>query len=221
MATKAADVLLLLNGEIKSGPSVKRLARKAGAVLCADGGARYAAKLGIIPRAVIGDMDSLPKHLPQWKSTIYICDFDPNVSDFEKALRFITRQKFQRAAKRILGSSDGQPTVWVAGALGGRLDHELVNWALLERYSEDLEIRLADGNALILGKGRHQIDCQKGATVTLLSVTQTTRVSTRGLEYPLRKGLLERSSRGLSNRATCIHPSIEIHSGRVWLVYDN
>jgi len=214
------NILLLLNGELGSAAQARKLGRQASLVLCADGGARHAAKLGLVPRAVIGDMDSLPDSLPRWKSTIYVCDFDSDVSDFEKSLRFIARRKFIRAAKRTLGIVPaGGPRVWVAGALGGRPDHELVNWALLERYSEFLRLGLADGcMAWIAGKGRHSIECRKGQTVTLLSVTPSARVTTHGLFYPLHKGILERSSRGLSNRATTARPWIEVHVGRVWVL---
>src|SRR5208282_5741093 len=97
------NILLLLNGELGSAAQARKLGRQASLVLCADGGARHAAKLGLVPRAVIGDMDSLPDSLPRWKSTIYVCDFDSDVSDFEKSLRFIARRKFIRAAKRTLG----------------------------------------------------------------------------------------------------------------------
>lgn len=220
MKRTSKDILLLLNGEIRFAAQVRRLARRAGAVLCADGGARHAAKLGLVPRAVIGDMDSLPKRLPHWKKTLFVCDFDPNASDFEKALRFIARKRLRRAAKRILGtSSKAGSAVWIAGALGGRLDHETVNWALMERYSAFLRLGLAEGDgAWIAGKGRHSIECAKGRMVTLLSVTPSARVTTHGLLYPLRKEMLGRSSRGLSNRAASAKPWIEVHSGRVWVL---
>lgn len=189
-------------------------------MICADGGARHAAALGLIPQAVIGDMDSLPPRLPRWKTTYFICDFDPDVSDFEKALRFIDRTRFKRAAKRMLGpSSHDGPLVWIAGLSGGRPDQELVNWAIFERYSKHLRLRAAEGGiAWIAGKGRHRIPCRKGQPITLLSVTPEAKISTHGLEYPLRRGVLERGSRGLSNRAVAPSPSIEIHSGRVWVI---
>ena len=213
------DILLLLNGELESSTRVRKIGRRAGIVLCADGGARYAARLGLIPRVVIGDMDSLPDRLPRWNSTFYVCDFDPDTSDFEKALRFIARRKFVRAAKRTLGpAKTGGPMVWVAGALGGQRDHEFINWALLERYSDSLRLGFADYPAWIAGPGRHRIKCRKGQGLTLLSVTPSSRVTTHGLLYPLRKGVLERGSRGLSNRAIASNPWIEVHSGRVWML---
>jgi thiamine pyrophosphokinase len=89
----------------------------------------------------------------------------------------------------------------------------------MERYSEFLRLGLAEGGgAWIAGKGRHRIQCVKGETLTLLSVTPSARVTTHGFLYPLRKEILERSSRGLSNRIVTANPQIEVHSGRVWVL---
>ena len=38
------------------------------------------------------------------------------------------------------------------------------------------------------------------------------------LRERLRKEILERGSRGLSNKAVSSGPSIEVHSGRVWII---
>ena len=100
---------------------VRGLSRKAHRVFCADGGAGHAARLGIEPRLVIGDMDSLPKPLPKWRNTVFLCDFSKEKSDFEKVLD--------------LAASSGAREVWVAGAVGGRLDHLLVNLSLVERFA--------------------------------------------------------------------------------------
>ena len=56
--------LLLLNGELREPKAVKALARRADAVLCADGGARHARALKLVPDCVVGDMDSLPRPRP-------------------------------------------------------------------------------------------------------------------------------------------------------------
>ncbi|MBI4347225.1 MAG: hypothetical protein HY553_10245, partial [Elusimicrobia bacterium] len=124
--TRGQRVLILLNGELgKAGP-VRRAARECGLIICADGGARHASKLGLKPRLVIGDMDSLPSKLPRWKDTVFLCDFDPDCSDFEKALRFAADRGFKEA--------------WVAGAFGDA-DYALVNFAVAEHWERDLPVR--------------------------------------------------------------------------------
>lgn len=195
---------ILLSGELKGADRVRRLARGA-ALLCADGGTRHAAALGLQPYVVIGDMDSLPKRLPPWKNTTYLCDFDPDVSDFEKCLRFCAERGFQE--------------VRVAGASGGRLDHTMVNLALAERYSDRMRVVLTDDDtAWVMRKGTHNLACGRGSIVTLIAVEQPCRLTTSGLRYQLRRAGLERGSRGLSNVAVSRRVRITVHRGAAWVV---
>lgn len=194
--------LLILNGDIPEPALVRRLARRARGVFCADGGARHAVELKIEPRFIVGDMDSLPKSLPLWKNTMYWCDFDQERSDFEKALSF--------------AQGVGWRKLWVAGIMGGRLDHAMVNLGLVERYSGALDITIADrGFGRLLGEGRHRVPVARGKTISLLAATGRARVTISGVRYPLNKAVLLPGSRGLSNSAT--GPVIvTVHSGRLW-----
>ncbi|TPW20393.1 MAG: thiamine pyrophosphokinase [Elusimicrobia bacterium] len=196
--------LLVLNGPVSDAGAVKRRAAAAGFVVCADGGAKVAQKLGIQPRVVIGDFDSLPKPLPRWKGTTWLFDGDEDLSDFEKALRFL--------------AEGGAGAVWVVGLWGGRPDHQLVNLAVFERWSRTLSLAAVDpGWTVVAGKGRHKVSCPVGATVSLIPTGSAAVVSAGGVEYPLRRTRLTRSSRGLSNRASATPVELEVHSGAVWL----
>lgn len=203
--TRAQRVLILLNGELGAPGPVRRAARECGLIVCADGGSRHAAKLGLEPRLVIGDMDSLPARLPRWRDTVFLCDFDPDCSDFEKALRFAADRGFKEAR--------------VAGAFGA-VDHTLVNFAVAEHWERALPVRfVGETEVRLLGPGTHRLRCRRGKRVTLLSLTDRARVSTRGLRYPLDHEWLVRGSRGLSNRATSSTVAVRVRQGRVWTVF--
>ncbi|TBR17648.1 thiamine diphosphokinase [bacterium] len=195
--------LLILNGPVADPAAVKRRAAAAGLVVCADGGAKVAQKLGLKPRVVIGDFDSLPSPLPRWKGTTYLFDGDEDLSDFEKALRFL--------------DEGGAGAAWVVGLWGGRPDHQLVNLAVFERWSKRLALASVDpGWAVVAGPGRHRIPCASGATLSLVPAGPSAVVTASGLKYPLRRTRLTRSSRGLSNQA--VGPvGLEVHSGSVWV----
>ncbi len=198
-------LLILLNGEMPFPARVRALARGARRVFCADGGARHAARLGIEPRVVIGDMDSLPKPLPRWKSTVFLCDFSEERSDFEKALE--------------LAASSGVREVWVAGAVGGRLDHLLVNLSLAERFASRLRVVFMDqGSAFLARPGRHALSCRAGETVSIVPATSTVSVLSRGLEFPLKGEPLRKGSRGLSNRARAPRPVLSVLRGKAWIL---
>lgn len=197
--------LLLLNGGLPRPALVKRLARDCRVLVCADGGARHAAQLGLKPDFVVGDMDSLPSPLPPaWKKTLYWCDFDPERSDLEKALGFLLE----------LGCS----RLYVAGALGGRLDHALVNLSVLGAFAARTPTALLDeGLAQSFGPGKYRLALAAGATFSLLAFMKTARVTLEGARYPLRKSILRPGSRGLGNKAVGA-VILTIHSGRLWVV---
>lgn len=183
---------------------MRALSRRVVAVLCADGGARHAKKLGLVPRWVVGDMDSLPKPLPKtWKDTVYWCDFDEQRSDLAKALDFAR----QTGARRV----------YIAGLLGGGLDHELVNLSVLEENPPGLELVLADGGeARLLGCGIHRPKLARGRRFSLLAAPRA-KVSLTGARYGLKEEALRRGSRGLGNRSDG-DVVLRVREGRVWLV---
>lgn len=206
MRRERSAVLLFLNGELRSPRAARVAARTAGAVVCVDGGARHAVALGIVPDAVVGDMDSLPRRLPRsWAKVLFVADRDTERSDFDKALTFARALKAR--------------SLHVVGALGGGLDHELVNWALLEDRTKGLEVIVLDrGVSRLLGPGRHRLSLKKGERFSLLAAPRA-RLSVSGARFGLRDETLRRGSRGLGNAATG-PATLTIRSGRVWLTVD-
>lgn len=196
--------LILLNGDLRDPKAARAAARRADAVICADGGARHAAALGLRPDFIVGDMDSLPKRRPKsWRKTLYWCDFDPERSDLDKALDFA----------RSLGARK----VRLAGVLGGGLDHELVNFAALEESARGLDLTVVDGGAArLLGPGRHRLELRKGGRFSLLAAPRA-RLSLTGARFGLKNELLRRGSRGLGNRAAGA-VILTVKEGRVWVV---
>jgi len=196
--------LLLLNGELADPGLVRRLARRCSVLVCADGGARHAVRLGLRPDAVVGDMDSVPRPLPRsWRGTSFLCDFDEDSSDFEKALAFLARAGISR--------------LYVAGLLGGRLDHALVNLALARAWGIRRSVAIVDrGLATLLGPGRYKLGFLRGGRLSLLAATQRARLSVSGVRYPLRRAVLAPGGRGLSNVARG-GVTLTVHAGRVWV----
>jgi thiamine pyrophosphokinase len=202
---RSRGALVLLNGELRD-PGAARAAARGRLVLCADGGARHAIRLGLIPDLVAGDMDSLPRGLPSsWKGVVFAEDRDPERSDLDKVLD----------AASALGARE----LLLAGALGGGLDHEWTNLAVLERRAEEFEISVIDrGTARLLGPGPHRARLARGARFSLLAAPRAT-LTLSGARWPLRRASLRRGSRGLGNAASGA-VSLRVHSGRVWLLVD-
>lgn len=183
---------------------MRALSRRVGAVLCADGGARHAARLGLTPRWVVGDMDSTPraKRPSAWRRVSYINVLDQDSNDLSKCLVFARKKGFRK--------------VYVCAVRGGGVDHELVNFAVLEA-ARGLEVVVVDGGeARLLGPGVHRPALPRGARFSLLAAPSA-RVTLSGARYGLARETLRRGSRGLGNAAVG-RVVLRVHSGRVWLV---
>lgn len=204
MSASERSALIFLNGEVPEPALARRAARRARGVICADGGLRHALALRVAPDYVVGDMDSLPRPLPKDPDILYWCDFDEDRSDFEKALGFAADMGCTRA--------------YVAGALGGRADHALVNLGVCERYSGPLELVLLDrGAARLLGPGRHALGLSRGR-FSLLAAPRAV-VTLENARYTLSRFALESGARGLGNAARG-RPRLTVHEGRVWAIVD-
>lgn len=201
---RGGDVLVLLDGELRGAAAVRARARAVDAVVCADGGARHARRLGLVPDAVVGDLDSVPRARPRgWARTEYVRVPDPERGDLDKALDH--------------AESLGARRAWVAAALGGLMDHELVNLAVLESRRTRLElVLLGEGEARLLGPGRHVLDVRRKGRFSLLAAPRA-RVTLRGARYPLRDAVLLRDSRGLGNTASG-PVTLAVAEGRVWVI---
>jgi thiamine pyrophosphokinase len=198
---KIRSALIVLNGELLDARAARAAARRSEWLIFADGGARHAATLRLIPDFVVGDMDSLPRALAR-SGVKFLNDPDQGRSDLDKAL--------------VLARRLGAKRVFVAAARGGGLDHELVNFAVLEK-TERMDVRVIDGGtARLLGPGRHLLSLKKSERFSLLAAPRA-RLSLVGARFRLKNEILRRGSRGLGNRAE--GPVVlTVREGRVWVV---
>ena len=129
------------------------------AVLCADGGARYAHALGLAPDLIIGDMDSLEDELLRHfeEKGVAVAPYPIRKDETDTQLALI--QALAMNPEEIL----------IFGAMGRRLDHTLANLGLLmmglekgvpvRLLDEDCEVFVITGAATLNGK--------KGQTVSI------------------------------------------------------
>lgn len=105
--------VIFCSGEIDETVSIHR---KETLVICADGGYRHAQRLGIVPDMIIGDCDSMTEEYPA-----------------EIPHQLYPSEKDETDAWLCLDWAIGQgcKEVLILGGLGGRLDHEFSNFALL------------------------------------------------------------------------------------------
>ncbi|MBV7378256.1 thiamine diphosphokinase [Maritimibacter dapengensis] len=164
-------VTLLGGGELTQATVSDLLTRAPNLVAC-DGAARGALQMGLVPKAVIGDMDSLDAETRAQLDPATLHQIvDQDTTDFDKALRSVR-------APLILG----------AGFMGLRLDHELACYNALVRHPEvrcilvgehDICFHLPGGVPLVL-------DVPEGCRVSLFPMAELD-VATSGLEWSFDK----------------------------------
>ena len=188
-------------------------------VLAADGGVRKAAELGLAPRVVIGDGDSLrPREVAALRARgaeVVLFPAEKDESDTELAVR----EALARGARRIV----------VLGAFGGaRFDHALANVALLALPElEGRDVSLSDGTATIRlvgrvdGPGEIRIVGAPRDLVSLFPLDPTVEgIVTAGLRYPLQdESLRIGPSRGLSNELVASEAHIATRRGRLLVAH--
>jgi thiamine pyrophosphokinase len=202
--------LVIANGDLPPATVVRRFARRVrkagGIIVCADGGARHAALLGIRPDLILGDLDSVGRSArSRFPGTPVLRIPDQESTDLEKALRFCIEAK--------CGG------VVVAGAMGNRIDHSTGALGCVKKYGRKLPMLLLDraGRVRLLGR-RETVAVSPGETFSLIPVGRCTGIVLRGALYPLSGETLEAGVReGISNRATGRRLSIRHSSGALLL----
>jgi len=192
-----------------------RVLKEVDYLIGADGGANQASLSGRLPDLLIGDLDSVtPEVLKQCKNAGCVIKRFPcekNETDLELALIYAEEQA------RLVG----ERAIWLYGATGKRIDHFMGNIALMLAYAhKGYQIRLVDPEheSWIL-QSREGIKGSLGQGISLIALSEKAVVSTEGLYYPLKNGvLLQDSPRGISNVFVGDEAVIEVHSGWVLVV---
>jgi len=181
-------------------------------VICADGGARHVLALGMIPRTVIGDMDSLSSELlgNLRESGCRILEYPArkDETDTELALRYALELK--------------PLEIEIYGALGGRIDHTLANISLLVMAArKGIKTRIVDATTeMFVLSGDSEITGNPEGIVSLFPLTTEVHgITLEGFEYPLHQATMAIGKPyGISNRLLADRGTISVTSGHLLVI---
>ncbi len=183
--------------------------------IAADGGAIHCSMLGITPRILIGDLDSLTSDQVDEYKNLGV-----------QLLRYPTRKDETDLELAILHAVHrGYDHIIVYGALGARWDMTLANLLLLTHPSfTHTRLDLIDGNqeiSLVRGGERVQLHGKTGDIVSLIPLSaEASGIITHGLEYSLLDGTLPIGSpRGVSNIMLFNYCHITLKQGLLAIVH--
>ena len=193
-------------------------------VIAANGGLRWAQKLGVQVDVVVGDMDSVDgaalAEAEAGGAEIVRHDPDKDATDLELALR--------------LACDRGASSITLIGGHGGRPDHFLGNIALLAALPKGVQAQALMGQTEIFVTHGHGISGtgkqgeelvlsgKPGQLVSLIPWGgDAAGIKTEGLRWPLAAETLPLgTSRGISNEMTGTKASVSLESGTLLVIVD-
>ncbi len=179
-------------------------------LLCADGGADSALRLGLTPDYIIGDLDSISKEaIKKFKNTSKILQYKrQNDTDVEKCLKFVIKNKFDEAL--------------LIGVTGNRLDHTICNLGIVLKFFSKIKLSLlAENSYLKPYTGDVRLKTQKGEIISLYGFDKKTKITSKGLKYPLKNISLPFGEKeSTSNVSTSNSIQLKIRNGIIFIIRD-
>ena len=205
--------VIFVNGEVQDYTALARWLRPRDHLIGADGGTRHMLALGLMPDAVVGDLDSLE---PETVAKLIAQGVDVERYPIAK-----DQTDLELAIER--GLRAGASEILLLGALGGRLDQTLANLLILAQRNWPVPLRLAEGSQLaqVLRSGETlMLHAAPGSTVSAIPLSAiVTGITYTGLEYPLQDATLSiGSTRGVSNVVASSPATITIDEGVLLVV---
>ncbi len=201
--------LILANGDAPKIKQIKYLQKKGyKKLVCADGGANSARKLNIIPDVIIGDLDSISENTKKYytaKSKI-IKVKRQNDTDVEKAIKYLIKNKFDE--------------VILLGATGDRLDHSICNLGIVLKFFQQINISILHDKSLLRAYDTNvELITQKDETISIYGFDDKTKITSRGLKYPLKNVSLPFGKKeSTSNVAKSKKIQLEISNGIIFVI---
>ena len=203
---KERNALVICNGEVLSKKAIAPLLLTGPFIVCADGGANKARKLGVRPDVIIGDLDSITPAVRESFSNVRTIHVESqNSTDLEKVLDYLVKHRYRSAV--------------VVGAMGGRPDHSLSNLSILKKYHNRIRLLFSDSSCDVqIVDRRIMFASEIGSIISLLPLGRCEGIMTSGLEFSLHNETLELGVReGTSNRVVSSPVTISVKKGSLLL----
>lgn len=203
--------IIIANGKSPTKKVVDYFVNKGfSAIICADGGANSAKKIGIIPNFIIGDLDSISLSTLNYfknKSTI-IQIKRQNDTDVEKCLKFAIKKGFKEAI--------------LLGVTGDRLDHTICNLGIVIKFFNIIKILLAAESSFLTPINKMTTFKSKiGETISIYGFDKKTKITSSGLKYKLNNTMLPFGIKESTSNVTVSNiVELNVKGGIVFIIRD-
>lgn len=167
------DAVIVANGDYPTAQIPCAIVSRAHYLCCCDMAGITVLGHGLMPQAIVGDGDSMPRaYLPAIEDIFHQID-EQDDNDLTKATRFVMKQGMRRIA--------------YIGATGKREDHTLANIALMVTYYRDFGLQptmITDYGWFVVTEGNASFDTFPGQQVSIFNVS-CHLLQSEGLKWPL------------------------------------
>lgn len=176
--------------------------KNADAIVCCDGSTESLLNAGMVPDAIVGDMDSLSAFLSdRFADRIYV-DENQETNDLTKAVEWCR--------------GSGYDEIVIVGGTGKREDHTIGNISLLAEYSRFLKVKMITDSGIFLPFHKScRIETFPGQQVSVFSIDPETEITSSGLRSPLERKKLRNWWEATLNEAIGECIELEIKGGPV------
>jgi len=206
LESKPHIALVIVNSILPAAQILDELRSRSQLIICADGGANRARDTGLTPDYIVGDLDSMTGETRRaFPSAQIVHRPSQYETDLEKTLHLAIELGVTRAL--------------LVGVTGFRLDHQLVNLNIAEKFCDRLEIETHDdfGVGHFIREREFIFDAPIGEQISLIAFRRAEGIVTTGLKYPLLDETLEWTVRdGLSNEVIASPVRISV---RRWALF--
>ncbi|WP_297107787.1 thiamine diphosphokinase [uncultured Devosia sp.] len=195
--------LAIVGGGTADFTLLRDLAARNVALVAADGGANAIGAAGLVPEAILGDLDSIEDRAAWEERTRVIHIPEQITTDFQKALY-----------------STSAPVTLALGMTGKRLDHTLAALSALHEVAHRRRVILVDETDVALAvSGSFAFEATPRERISVHPLVPIVFERTEGLFYPMNDLLLDPAGRlGTSNEGTGGRVEIVPKDDTPWLL---
>lgn len=201
--------VIVANGSFPASCLTLDYLHNASVIIACDGATGNLHKAGLIPDAIIGDLDSIPVALREIYSDRIHQVEDQEINDLTKAVRF--------------AHENGHDEILILGATGLREDHTLGNISLLADYASQFERveMLSDFGLFTPLLHTATLQSIPGQQISIFAMYPEGEITTTGLRWPIHHRKLTAWWQGSLNEATGNDFTITLSPGSRVIVYRN
>lgn len=201
------DCVVVANGRFPQAARPLELLKNTPVIIACDGAVRSLHERGLVPTAIVGDLDSIPPEmLKLYTDRIHVVE-DQEINDLTKAIRF--------------AHSSGYQKVLILGATGLREDHTLGNISLLLEYAPLFRLveMVSDYGRFIPLLHTATLKSEPGQQISIFSMYPCGEITTEGLRWPIIRRKLTAWWQGTLNETSGTEFTLHLSDDARLIVY--